>query len=93
MTSFRVPSIHLETEPRLSYIASGTGRNAAANESEFVNQTTFSFERAGIILHRTSAVGVNDIDVIGNELITSDIDEAASMSIRIPSILERRHWL
>ena len=90
MTSWRVPSIHLETDPMLSYIASGTGRNAAANESKFRNQTTFSLEQGR---HRTSAVGVCDIDVISNELITGNITDNSSFSICIPSILEHRHWL
>ena len=45
MTSWRVPSIHLETDPMLSYIASGTGCNAATNGSEFRYQNTFSLEQ------------------------------------------------
>ena len=42
MTSWRVPAIHLETDPMLSYIASGTGCNAATKESY---RETFSLKQ------------------------------------------------
>ena len=65
----------------LTDLISGIGRHLVPTSAE-------------IMLHLTSIVGIRDMDVIGIDLITSDIGEAASMSIRIPlSILEHRHWI
>ena len=94
MTSFRVPARHPETALILSYTASGTG-SSSAKGSKIKYQGTLNIEQGMIPLYRTGVAGImydlTNINLIAMDLVTTDIIEGSSTSIRVLRVLEHRH--